>query len=201
MEASCQVAHAISTHRVTMDFDFYTAVDDLKPDDTSGADMMGTIPFNSACFYRYAVIDLDDLQRNLGAEDDQLARRTADAFLRGFVGAVPSGKQNSMAAHTRPSHILAVVRQKGEPWMLSNAFVKPVRPKEGREDGDLVSSSIQALEAHYDAHAKMYGTKGVRSALACALHAPATSQQIARVDDLESLVAGTLDAAFAAEAT
>ena len=56
--AACQVAHAISSHSVEREFDFYTAVDDLKPDDTAGADMMGTVEFNSACFYRYAVVDL-----------------------------------------------------------------------------------------------------------------------------------------------
>jgi len=35
--AACQVAHAISTHAVEREFDFYTAVDDLKPEDTAGA--------------------------------------------------------------------------------------------------------------------------------------------------------------------
>ena len=30
MDAACQVAHAISTHRVTMEMDFFTAVDDLQ---------------------------------------------------------------------------------------------------------------------------------------------------------------------------
>lgn len=47
----------LSTHAVEREFDFYTAVDDLKPEDTAGADMMGTVEFNSACFYRYAVVD------------------------------------------------------------------------------------------------------------------------------------------------
>ena len=42
-DAACQVAHAISTHSVEREFDFYTAVDDLKPEDTAGADMMGTV--------------------------------------------------------------------------------------------------------------------------------------------------------------
>ena len=37
--AACQVAHAISTHSVEREFDFYTAVDDLKPEDTAGADV------------------------------------------------------------------------------------------------------------------------------------------------------------------
>ena len=63
--AACQVAHAISTHAVEREFDFYTAVDDLKPEDTAGADMMGTVEFNSACFYRYAVVDWEKLVDNL----------------------------------------------------------------------------------------------------------------------------------------
>ena len=73
-DAACQVAHAISTHAVEREFDFYTAIDDLKPDDTSGADMMGTVEFNSACLYRYAVINWDKLVENL-QEDGILAKK------------------------------------------------------------------------------------------------------------------------------
>ena len=50
---------------MTKHFDFYTAVDDLKPEDTAGADMLGTIEFNSACFYRYMNVDTDKLKNNL----------------------------------------------------------------------------------------------------------------------------------------
>ena len=42
LEAACQVAHAISTHKVSMELDFYTAVDDLQPEAETGAGMMGT---------------------------------------------------------------------------------------------------------------------------------------------------------------
>ena len=72
--AACQVAHAISTHSVEREFDFYTAVDDLKPEDTAGADMMGTVEFNSACFYRYAVVDWEKLVKNL-QDDTELAAK------------------------------------------------------------------------------------------------------------------------------
>lgn len=41
IDAASQVAHAISTNRVSVEFDYYTAVDDLKPGDTEGADMIG----------------------------------------------------------------------------------------------------------------------------------------------------------------
>ena len=66
VEAASQVAHAISTHEVSTMFDFYTALDDLMPKDTTGADMLGQIEFNSACFYRYANIDVTALATTLG---------------------------------------------------------------------------------------------------------------------------------------
>jgi len=68
LDAACQVSHAISTHRASMDMDFFTAMDDLKTDDETGAGMMGVIAFNSACFYRYARIDWEQLVSNLGGD-------------------------------------------------------------------------------------------------------------------------------------
>jgi len=50
VEAACQVAHPISTHKVDMEMDFYTAVDDLNPEEETGAGMMGVVGFNSACY-------------------------------------------------------------------------------------------------------------------------------------------------------
>src|SRR5690606_17698699 len=124
VEASCQVAHAISTNRVQMDFDFFTAVDDFKPRDTAGSDMMGTIQFNSSCFYRYAVLDVGALRANLdqGEGGDALLEKSIGAFLRAFVSAIPTGKQNGMAAHNFPSYALALVRDAGQPISLANAF-------------------------------------------------------------------------------
>src|SRR5262249_17743101 len=80
IDAACQMAHALSTNKVNVEFDFYTAVDDLKPEDTAGADMMGTVEFNSSCFYRYVNIDLEQLRINLQGDDD-LARKTVGALL------------------------------------------------------------------------------------------------------------------------
>jgi CRISPR system Cascade subunit CasC len=145
VDAACQVAQAISTNRVQMDFDFFTAIDDLKPKDTAGSDMMGTVQFNSSCFYRYAVLDVNSLRSNLNG-DDPLVRRAVSAFIQAFVTAIPTGKQNSMAAHNFPSYALAIVRENGQPLSLANAFLKPARPR--GEDVDLVDDSIQKLESY-----------------------------------------------------
>lgn len=69
-DAACQVAHAISTHRVEREFDYFTAVDDLGAADETGAGMIGQVEFNSATFYRYAVLDLDKLATNLQGDGD-----------------------------------------------------------------------------------------------------------------------------------
>lgn len=160
VEASCQVAHAVSTHRVSMEFDFYTAIDDLKKDDTAGSDMMGTISFNSACFYRYLVVDSAALAKNLGGDQAATAqaRETVAALLKAAVLAMPSGKQNSMAAHNLPSFVMVDVRDGVESRSLANAFVDAVRPRSGV--GDLVSESIRRLGKHVAALEKVYGDGG-----------------------------------------
>lgn len=124
--AACQVAHAISTHAVEREFDYYTAVDDLKPDETPGADMIGTVEFNSACYYRYAVVDWEKLLSNLQG-DKELAKKGLRAFLEGFVVAEPTGKQNSFAAHNPPEFVAVSIRKQGAPRNLTNAFEAPIR--------------------------------------------------------------------------
>lgn len=139
--AACQVAHALSTHTVEREFDFYTAVDDLKPEDTAGADMLGTVEFNSACFYRYAVVDWEKLVENLQG-DSELAEKGLRAFLEGFVVAEPTGKQNSFAAHNPPELISISVRRNTSPRNLANAFETPIQTSK-RES--LTGTSAEAL--------------------------------------------------------
>lgn len=198
VDAASQVAHAISTNRVSTEFDFYTAVDDFKPEETEGADMMGTVEFNSACFYRYANVDLGQLAANLGG-DEELARKTLEAFIRAAVIAIPTGKQNSMAAQNPPSFVMAVVREDGL-WSLANAFVKPVsRGRDDREGDDLVSRSERALATYWSQLSGMYGTDGVTGAWYTHLGADGLddldSASVTSARSLRELVDGVLGAA------
>ncbi|MGN8157635.1 type I-E CRISPR-associated protein Cas7/Cse4/CasC [Salinisphaera sp. RV14] len=141
-DAACQVAHAISTHRVEREFDYYTAVDDdLGPEDEPGADMIGQIEFNSATFYRYAVLDINKLLDNLQG-DRELALSAIEAFATAFVRAVPTGKQNTFAAHNAPDFIGVSLRHVS-PMSLANAFEKPVTA-DLRES--LTEQSVQRLQ-------------------------------------------------------
>ena len=145
MDAACQVAHAISTHRVNMEFDFFTAVDDLQEKEQTGAAMMGVLGFNAATFYRYANINFEQLVKNLD-ENRELALRAVRGFLEASALAIPSGKQTSFAAQNPPSFLLAVIRKDGNSWSLANAFEKPVST--GR-DMSLLEASIAALDDYW----------------------------------------------------
>lgn len=191
IDAACQVAHAISTHRVNMDMDFYTAVDDIKTDEETGAGMMGVTGFNSACFYRYARIDWGQLVKNLGG-DKVLAKKTVEGFLHATLRAVPSGKQNSFAAQNPPDFVLGVVRADGESWSLANAFEKPV--KAGR-DGGYLNGSIESLDKYWGRLVTIYGDGNFTpAALALDEDAPLNnlkeSSQPSREKWVESLLAG-----------
>lgn len=155
-EAACQVAHALSTAALEREFDFYTAVDDLKPDDNAGADMLGTVEFGSSCFYRYVALDVTKLRENLQG-DDELVLRGLEAFLRAMVKAKPSGKQNSFAAHNDPEYVAVTVRQGADPRNLANAFEKPVRPSPALS---LTEASVERLEARWEKLAAAYGQNG-----------------------------------------
>ncbi|MDZ4791843.1 MAG: type I-E CRISPR-associated protein Cas7/Cse4/CasC [Hyphomicrobiales bacterium] len=142
-EAAVQVAHAITTHRVEVEDDFYTAVDDLKTSsEDAGAGFIGELGFGSGVFYLYACIDRDQLERNLGG-DAGLAIKAIEAFVEGFASASPSGKQNSFAAHGRANY-LRVEKGSQQPRSLAAAFFKPVRGE------DLLGDSIKRLDGDDD---------------------------------------------------
>lgn len=157
--AACQVAHAISTHAVEREFDFYTAIDDLKPEDTAGADMMGTVEFNSACYYRYAVVDWTKLADNLQGDIDLVAKGLR-TFLQGFVMAEPTGKQNTFAAHNPPEFVAVTVCFDAAPRNLANAFETAIRAKAGesltRKSAEALAKKGGELEKAYPRKSQTY---------------------------------------------
>lgn len=150
--AACQVAHAISTHRVEREFDYFTAVDDEGAEDETGAGMIGALEFNSATFYRYAALDTHKLLENVDG-DRELALNGIAAFTEAMVRAIPSGKQNTFAAHNPPSFVGVVLRH-ASPFNLANAFEKPVVPL---RDRPLTAGSVEALADCEQRVARLYG--------------------------------------------
>lgn len=160
VDAACQVAHALSTHAVQPEYDYFTAVDDHKAADEeedAGAGMIGTVEFTSATLYRYATVDVDLLARNLG--DPAATHRAVDAFLRAFATSMPTGKQNTFANRTLPDAILVTVRE-DQPISYVGAFEDPVT---GTAEGGRVRQSAQRLAGYVADVADAYGARPVQA--------------------------------------
>lgn len=76
-DAAAQVAHAISTHAVHNEYDYFTAVDDCTSEDNSGAGHLGTVEYNSSTLYRYATVNAAELVRYLGEDTPKAVRNFA----------------------------------------------------------------------------------------------------------------------------
>ena len=127
-DASSQVAHAISTHAIQTEFDFFTAIDDLAPEDNAGAGMLGTVEFNSSTLYRYANIVIHELESQL--DDGESAVNAFKTFVEAFAKSLPTGKVNTFANQTLPQALVVTVRN-DRPVNLVSAFEEPVKSSNG----------------------------------------------------------------------
>lgn len=120
-DAACQVAHAISTHTVHNEYDYFTAVDDRSPEDNAGAAHLDTVEFNSSTLYRYATVCVNDLANVMNSD----AAQAVCAFVDAFIASMPTGKQNTFANRTLPDFVYVTLRD-DQPVNLVGAFEKPV---------------------------------------------------------------------------
>lgn len=156
VEASMQVAHAISTNKISVESDYFTAMDDLLRGETideKGAAMIGDTDYNASCYYLYASLDTEELRENLKyAEDvETIVKKAIPALLRAMALTNPSGKQNSFAGHVLPSAVMIECKKQKVPTSMVNAFVKPVSA------ADVVEESIRKLADEADMTARNYG--------------------------------------------
>ena len=172
VEAAMQVAHAISTNKLNMESDYFTAMDDLLSGATmeeTGSAMIGDTDYNSACYYLYASLDTDILQENLRYTPDaeKLIQTAVPALIRTMALTNPSGKQNSFAGNVLPSAILIECKEEKVPVSMVNAFVRPIKP-EPANDYDIVRGSIQALTDQVDTIQNSFGLAVERRLWFCA---------------------------------
>ncbi|MFR7638172.1 MAG: type I-E CRISPR-associated protein Cas7/Cse4/CasC [Allobaculum sp.] len=151
-DAASQVAHAISTHAIQNEFDYLTAIDELKDSDSPGAGFMANVEFNSSTLYRYATVNVTELATHLA-----IPSKVAVEFIRAFICSMPTGKQNSFANRTLPASVYITIRT-DQPISLVTAFEKPIpSSKEGYEE-----KSRKALAKKAN---QIYGMLGERPAL------------------------------------
>ena len=151
LEGAAVFSHAISTHKVANELDFFTALDDAKPEDngTSGSAHMDTTEFNSATYYRYIALDIGQLVETLGG--DEHLETAISAFIKALYVAVPIARQRTQAGFS-PWDFAKVYVRKGQ--RLQASFDEPVRAKgEG-----YLKPSIGALTTFLQRKEKLSGS-------------------------------------------
>lgn len=186
-DASCQVAHAISTHAVSGEYDYFTAIDDLSPEDNAGAGMIGTIEYNSSTLYRYADIAVHELYHQLGNKEAAISAVTL--FIEAFIKSMPTGKVNTFANQTLPQGIIVTLRS-DRPVNLVSAFEEPVQAK-----GGYAKESMAKLAAEYKKAEKIVQPEIASFVLTLEEDSPLTAvgKQEKNLDALLHDVGGTIE--------
>lgn len=152
VEAAVQVAHAFTVHKVQIEDDYFTAVDDLnKGEEDMGAGHLGETGFGAGVFYLYICINRDLLHENLQG-DAALTAKTLRALLECAATVAPTGKQNSFASR---AHALYCLAEKGpqQPRSLSLAFTRPIL------DGDMQARAITEMDRLVANMDQVYGPR------------------------------------------
>ena len=151
IEGAVSFSHAISTHKIANELEFFTALDDEKEEDSndSGSSHMGSLEFNSATYYRYVSMDLGQLIQTL--EGDEYLEKAIEAFVKALYVAVPYGRQGTQSGSNLWDYAKVYVR-KGQ--RLQASFDAPIKSKgEG-----FLKPSIVELQTFLEKKEKMSGS-------------------------------------------
>ncbi|MBI9083343.1 MAG: type I-E CRISPR-associated protein Cas7/Cse4/CasC [Desulfobacterales bacterium] len=146
VEAASSFAHAISTHKVSNEVEFFTALDDLQTE--PGSAHMGSLEFNSATYYRYVSLDLGQLAQTLNESD---LKKAIAAFAQALFVAVPSARQATQSGAS-PWEFARVMVRNGQ--RLQVPFETAVKVREG----GYLQPSIEFLKGYLDKKEKLFGS-------------------------------------------
>jgi len=153
IDGAMSVAHAITTHAVDADVDWFTAVDDLTIEEgETGAGHLNTQEFGSGVFYRYASINLPQLAKNMAESEPAKPLDVAAHMVTLLATVVPTAKQRSFAAFNPADFVLASFADM--PISAANAFEKPVTPPNG---GGFRQPSVDAFTDYFKKVRSAYG--------------------------------------------
>ncbi|MRJ43145.1 MULTISPECIES: type I-E CRISPR-associated protein Cas7/Cse4/CasC [Idiomarina] len=146
VEAAASFSHAISTHKVSNEVEFFTALDDLQ--DEPGSAHMGSLEFNSATYYRYISLDLGQLAQTMGPDD---LKNAIEAFTKALFIAVPNARQTTQSGAS-PWEFARVMVRKGQ--RLQVPFETAVKAS----DGGFLKASVNELKGYLDKKEKLSGS-------------------------------------------
>lgn len=146
VEAASSFAHAISTHKVTNEVEFFTALDDKSEE--PGSAHMGSLEFNSATYYRYVSLNVGQLWKTLAGQNIPDA---VECFVKALFVAVPSARQTTQSGAS-PWEFARVLVRKGQ--RLQVPFETAVKP----QNGGFLEPSKEKMREYLDRKGKLAGS-------------------------------------------
>lgn len=146
VEAAASFSHAISTHKVSNEVEFFTALDDLATE--PGSAHMGSLEFNSATYYRYVSLDLGQLCQTLAGQN---LPEAIEQFTKALFVAVPTARQTTQSGAS-PWEFAKVFVRKGQ--RLQVPFETAIKTK----DGGFIQPSIDAMTGYLAKQEKLHGS-------------------------------------------
>jgi len=147
VEGAASFSHAISTHKVTNEVEFFTALDDFS--EAQGSAHMGSLEFNAATYYRYICLDLGQLYETL--DSDRFFDEAITAFIKAIYLAVPAARQATQSGASSWDYAKVFIR-KGQRLQLS--CETPIRAK----DGGFLQPSIEYVQKELAKKEKLSGS-------------------------------------------
>ncbi|MFH1898451.1 MAG: type I-E CRISPR-associated protein Cas7/Cse4/CasC [Candidatus Desantisbacteria bacterium] len=146
VEAAASFAHAISTHKVTNEVEFFTALDDESKE--PGSAHMGSMEFNSATYYRYVSLNIGQLWQTLNGQNIPEA---VECFVKALFVAVPSARQTTQSGAS-PWEFAKVMVRNGQ--RLQIPFETAVKP----QNGGFMEPSKKEMCEYLDKKEKLAGS-------------------------------------------
>lgn len=134
IEAAASFSHAISTHKISNEVEFFSALDDKA--DKQGAGHLGSLEFNSATYYRYISLDLGQLWETLKGINFIPA---IEGFIKALFIALPAARQATMSGASQWDYAKILLRS-GQ--RLQIPFETAIKV----QDGGFLHSSIKHLK-------------------------------------------------------
>jgi CRISPR system Cascade subunit CasC len=161
IEGAASFSHAISTHKVSNETDFFSALDDFSAepflDKEKEAAHIGYNEFNSSTYYRYISLDLGTFAHNMFGDqeiDFSVIEQAVSAFTKALFIATPLSRKNSYAAYSSWDFAKVFIR-KGQNLQLS--FDKPITLEQDALSG-YSAPTIKRLESDLASRQKILGS-------------------------------------------
>lgn len=161
IEAITSFSYPFSVNSCSNEIDFFSTVEESSFSTDPGASHIGETEFNSACYYSYVGIDLDELNngilKTLSVEE---RKEMLKELIAACIIVTPPASKNSKFAATPPYSVLGLTRHGKFQVSLSNAFEVPIKPG---SDGYSVAAT-KKLSEHWEDNKKTFGKRlGVRT--------------------------------------